>query len=336
MSHENLIVSSTSDELAEVVAAADATNEMLAEGRPPEIVENISPETLEAAAENPEARAEDLQRSQQRPPKSKVQKRFDKLTARNYELEERLQRLEAELQGRTGQDEAARPTSERPKAESFATYDEFNEALSDWKAEQKGRAHAPQLPEPPHVPEHAKEPEFVPPTERERREAELAETRARESRDADQNMQAHLARVQEVRAKIPDFDQVVAAARGAQIPRAVADVLPTFHNSGAMVYLIAKNPEFAAELTYLAQRNPHLAVARIGQLSATLDAVDAQAAQQRSSAPVRVPVSHAPKPIKPVGSSPTRSSVPLDEADYQTFRAARQAQEKNRYRGLSR
>ena len=39
----------------------------------------------------------------------------------------------------------------------------------------------------------------------------------------------------------------------------------------------------------------------------------------------------APPPIRPVGGSATRSTVPIDELDYQSFRKIRDQQEKAHY-----
>jgi hypothetical protein len=326
---ENLIVSSTSDELEAVIAAADATNEMLAAGTPPEIAENLSPETIEAAVENPEARAEDLQRSQQRPPKSKVQKRFDKITAQNYELRETNERLQRRLQ-EIERSSASASTSEKPRAEDFKTYDEFVDKLSDWKAAQR----VPQIQDPPYVPENARPDEYVPRHEVERLANERAEVRARELRDTEQRgqmHQQHLASVEHARQSYPDFDEATAAAANVQIPAALVNVVPQLPNSGQIVYILSKEPALAAELAHLAKiGRSDLAIAKVSMLSAHLETQAANRGQQ--AVPVRVPVSHAPKPIKPVGSSPTSSTQDLDQADYQTFKRVRQQQEKMRYR----
>lgn len=70
--------------------------------------------------------------------KPRYERRIDKLTARNRELEERLERLEAgkpdpEHRGK----EADKPSDAKPDLTDFDTYEDYVEALVDWKAEQK-------------------------------------------------------------------------------------------------------------------------------------------------------------------------------------------------------
>lgn len=324
MSHENTIVASTTDKLEDVIAAADATAEQLEEGRPPEVAESVSPETLEAAAENPEERQQDLERSQRPQRRSGIQKRIDKLVRRNYELEERLQQIERGARN-------PEPVGEKPRAEDFRTYDEFNEKLADWKAAQR----VPQIQDPPYVPQNAREPEYVPPHEIERQVNERAEVRARELREGEQQqqmLQAHQANIEHARKMYPDFDEVTAATAKVQIPAALVSVVPQLPNSGQVVYILSKEPAFAAELAHLAKiGRSDLAVAKVAMLSAHLEAQAANAGQ-RSEGHARKLHSQASAPITPVRNSATSSGTDLGEADYQTFKRVRQQQEKNRYR----
>lgn len=68
--------------------------------------------------------------------KNKVQKRFDKLTARAYEKDARIAELEAQLQ-QTQKFIQHQESNQKPVIDQFDTQEEFIEALTDWKLENK-------------------------------------------------------------------------------------------------------------------------------------------------------------------------------------------------------
>lgn len=106
---------------------------------PVETVDNNIVDTVENA-ESPKAEEtkkvytdEDIQRYEKA--LQKEQKRINKLTAAKYEaisqnkmLQERLAKLEQSLNVNS---------SGKPNADQFQSYDEYNEAVTDWKLEQK-------------------------------------------------------------------------------------------------------------------------------------------------------------------------------------------------------
>jgi hypothetical protein len=79
-----------------------------------------------------------------------------------------------------------------------------------------------------------------------------------------------------------------------------------------------QNPAEAQKLQNVPE---HLALAHIAQLTARMSP-DFQ----------RRPVSKAPAPIRPIGGSSTKSSLPLDELPYQEYKREREKQAKARYR----
>src|SRR5262249_38537650 len=85
----------------------------------------------------------------------------------------------------------------------------------------------------------------------------------------------------------------------------------------AAIYLLRN----AEDRRKLASMPEYQAVAAVGFLAARLTQPQAKRA-----------ISSAPPPIKPVGGSATRSSIPLDETDYQTYARIRNNQEKMRFR----
>ena len=104
---------------------------------------------------------------------------------------------------------------------------------------------------------------------------------------------------------------------GLDVSDSVRDALLSLPNGPAAMVHLVRNP---AELRRLAGMSDAVAVAHVGALTARL------------SPAARRAVSNAPAPITPVGGSSTKSSVPLDQTDYATYRRIRDQQAKNRYR----
>jgi hypothetical protein len=303
----DVIVSSTTDDLEDVQHAAGVDageTEVVTEE-----VEAKAPQAEEKTEEQPEEKVEakeEVEEEAPRPPKSKVQRRFDKLTARNYELEEtnaELQkRLEAVERAQAGKPPAVvhaevQSVTGKPKptADAFKTYDEYVEALADWKAEEKWAA----------------------------KQAEQQQVQLQQRQQ--ETFQSYNHAVSEARAEYEDFDEVI--KNGPQIPKSVQIAIIQMRDQGPEVaYRIAQDPDFCDQLVeIMRQEGDAAALVEFGGWVRQLS----QPVEERV---VKAPVSRAPRPIKPVGSSPTRSSIPLDDVDYQTYRRVRAEQERARFR----
>jgi hypothetical protein len=127
------------------------------------------------------------------------------------------------------------------------------------------------------------------------------------------------ARMQELKASTPDFKEVFekAITEGVDISPKVADVLLALPGGPETAVYLARNKQ---ERERLARLPDDVAAAAAAQLAARFD----PALRARRSA--------APAPIKPVGGSATKSSVPLDEMPYSEYRKLRDQQERARYR----
>ncbi len=96
------------------------------------------------------------------------------------------------------------------------------------------------------------------------------------------------------------------------MPGAVADILVSQPGGAEVAAFLSKNPEQAQELVELPW---HLAAAKVGALVAKMN----PSAQRQLSA--------APKPIRPIGGSPSKTAaIDLSETDYQTFKYEREKQ----------
>src|SRR5229473_3767572 len=113
----------------------------------PEITqEELNPAAgrVEAPAEKPaasEAAAEGSE-EQQNKGKGGFQKRIDRLTRRNYEQDQRIERLlESQeqligrLAGKSAAAEPKAPVDQKPTPDQFKTYEEYVEALAEYKAD---------------------------------------------------------------------------------------------------------------------------------------------------------------------------------------------------------
>jgi hypothetical protein len=129
--------------------------------------------------------------------------------------------------------------------------------------------------------------------------------------------QTHLEKIEKLKAKTPDFDAVIAAAQRITIPEAVRDAMVKRPGGAEAGLYLATHPEEAQKFSTLPLED---ALVKTGELCA------------RMAAGSRRPASKAAAPIKPVGSSSTKSSVPADEMPYQEFVKFREREIKNRYR----
>lgn len=149
----------------------------------------------------------------------------------------------------------------------------------------------------------------------------------REAREAyasyDQQLEAF-------RATTPDFDATYDAAkefvtelveeRGPDVMNVVERY--TVHdadNGPAVTHFLCKNPDEMRRITALPVPQQIAALAKIDARLAAASTAPAQ--------PPAAPVTRAPEPIKPVGSTPTASSVSPEDEPYPVYRARRAREE---------
>lgn len=177
----------------------------------------------------------------------------------------------------------------RPTLDQFSDYDQYVEALSEWKTEQK----------------------------LEQRERELAR-QAREWHAQEQQrqlMSGWQQRIGEFRSTAGDFDDVLAAVEHIEIPPEIQRALIEYDNGPQLAYALAKEPK---ELQRIARiESPRAALRELGKFEARLSA---QAETPKRAAPV----SRAPEPIKPVGQGAVTSTKDPGEMSYQEYKAHRE------------
>ena len=258
---------------------ADASSEA-----PETVTEESQQSEQQEAAEKPEEGDEgDDQGGEEKPqekPKRSARERINELTKRAHEAEREAQRWREAAERKTAD------PSEKPNPDKFGSYDEYVEALADWKADQR-------------VAESFK-----------RRDAERSQ--AAEARAAEAKAQAWAERQSEFREATPDYDAVVGKS-AVQIAPHVVDTLLDSESGPELAYHLAKRPETVKRINAL---SPLSAARELGRIEATLS---------NPAAPQIKPASKAPAPITPARSS-APAAVDLASANMDQYIAARRKQ----------
>jgi hypothetical protein len=254
----------------------------------------VPPEAEEAETES----GSGPEHEQEKRGKGGFSKRIDKLTARNYQLEkERQQFLDeiAEVKKLLAGKEAPAKSapSEKPTPDKFNTYEDYVEALADWKSEQK-------------VSKALEEREQE--TAKKVQDAQIKET-----------FDSYNKRVSEFRGEHDDFDEVV-GRDDISIPQSVQLAIVEMDNGPEVAYYLGQHPEEAEKLLNMSPLKSVMAIARIS------DSLTKESPEPR-------PVSRAAAPVKPVGSSSTRSSVSLEDLPQREYNRIRNEQEQKRRLG---
>lgn len=217
--------------------------------------------------------------------KNPTQERIDELTRARREAEREAAYWR---QRATPAEKPAAPVA-KPDVKDFADYNEYVEALADWKADEKV-SKALQA-----------------------RDADTAKTA--EQRAYDAKAQTFQERVAQAKTAIADFDAVVNAA-DVNVAQHVTDALLDSEKSGELLYHLAKHPDLVERLNGMSVRE---ADREIGRIEATLGQSKAQ--------PVTKPASKAPAPMRPAGSgSATTAASDPAKMSHEEYRAWRKSQ----------
>lgn len=204
----------------------------------------------------------------------------------------RIEQLESALvSGRKQQpEEQAPPAMPQGKPEwsqdQFQTYEEYIEALTDWKLQAR---------------------------EAQARE-QIAQWQAQEQRRV--ALEGWHQRVQEYRPSAPDFEEVMHSVDHIPLPPHVQEALVRSEAGPAVAYELAKNP---AELMRIARMVPAQAIWELGRVAAR---IASPAPPERKVIPSRAP--EPIKPVGNGASGNVQR--PLDQMDYQDYKMAREQQ----------
>jgi hypothetical protein len=258
---------------------AGASNES-----PETVTEELQQSEQQEAADKPEEGDEgDDQGGEEKlheKPKRSARDRINELTKRAHEAEREAQHWREAAERKPAE------SAGKPSPDKFGSYDEYVEALAEWKTDQR-------------VSESFK-----------RRDAERSQ--AAQDRAADAREQAWQARQIEFRKSNPDYDSAFSSLAG-KLPNHVVETIGDSDFGPHVVYHLAKHPETVKRINAL----PPLAAAReLGRIEATLS---------NPAAPQFKPASKAPAPITPARSS-APAAVDLASANMDQYIAARRKQ----------
>lgn len=218
-----------------------------------------------------------------------IQPRINELVRKQRAAEREADYWRGVAQGRTTSNAPAPgPTSApapqqaaKPMKESFATYDEYVEALTDWKAEQRVTAALTDVN-----------------NRIEQRESSQSAAQVKANRAKNWTERAEA-----TRQILNDFDEVLNAAQGAVIERHTAELLEDSPHGPALAYKLAKDPELLDKLNNM---SPQAAAKEFGKMEAVFDG---HATASAPSAP-NPNASKAPRPPSRVGNQGSASKDP--------------------------
>jgi hypothetical protein len=264
----------------------------------PVAVEEAEPEAEDEQSEPKEAEKEANQEGE-RKQNPKLEKRFSEITKQReearkeaqserqarIELEQRLAALEQQRQP-----QQAVNVDQEPQPSQFSDAFEYAKALAEYSTE-KALA------------------------ERDRQVAQ-----AREQEAQQKIIQSWAQKVQEAKAELPDFDDLVAAS-DVVVNNAVRDAILESDVGPKILYHLAENNDLAKKIAGL---SPNAALREIGKLEARFEV---KAETKQTNPLVK---SKAPAPIQPIRGGQGKADVPISadgefHGSYQAWKAARKA-----------
>lgn len=299
-------------EVQERVAANVVTSENLAEFAakklgltpPPAAAAEPPAEPVEVVEESEAPAAEKAEPTEERKQNPKIEKRFSEITKQReaarqeaererqarLELENKVREMEAKLTPAKPQEPAE--ADPKPKPEQFSDMFEYAEALSEWTADKRIR------------------------------EEKVKEAAQKAEQERQQLLNTWASRVQDFRAKTPDFDDMVGSA-DVVVSNEVRDAIFESDVGPQILYHLAENPDVAKKLSGL---SPISALRMIGKLEAKLETP----APSEASRETVVKTSKAPPPINPIKAAAGGPVTDLDanrqfHGSYQAWKAARLA-----------
>lgn len=299
----DFVTTSTTEEVAAVAPATgtapDAVENKSAQAAPAENAparleeKPVESETAEEDGESEQDEdAEEQSRDAEQPRKKRggFKRRIDKLNGRLTAVEQekeywREQALKLQ-KPEPAQGGAKTPIAQdgRPTQDAFDTHEEYLEALTDWKVDQRDRANQAKA------------------TEQSQKSA------------FDEKVQSYQAKVKEFAKTHDDFDDVLESVGDIPMSIAVQQSLLESEIGPEIAYELAKNP---GEYERICSLGLVPAARELGKIEAKLLA-------EKSKPPVESKTTKAPKPVAPVSTKNAGSiQKSPDEMDFEEFKAWR-------------
>lgn len=215
----------------------------------------------------------------------RAEKRIKKLTSKLSQKDQRIEFLEQELErsrtrqsddagqgsSQNGKPNSSQSSADKPNPNDFETQEEYLEAVTDWKVEQKLSA----------------------------KEEQAKQDKLRQEHQ--QRVNSHMDRVKEFQDTVDDFKEVLEDVDEIEMSLAVQEGILDSDNSAQLLYELAKDPKEYQRICGL----PYGAALRaLGRFEAKIE-------KSSEPTSVEKPInrtSKAPKPIKPTGGRSTRAT----------------------------
>jgi len=239
------------------------------------------PEVQEAEGSDPEAK-EEAKPQEERKQNPKLERRFSEITKQREEARKEAQRereareaLERQIEELKQQSQPKQATTvdEEPQPSQFADAFEYAKALAEYTADKRIEA---------------------------MKQQEAAEKAALERQKV---IDSWASRVEEAKAELPDFDDMVASS-SVVVSDAIRDTILESDVGPKILYHLAENEELANKIAGMSER---MAMREIGKLEARFEKV---AAKSEVAEPVAR--SKAPAPAKPIKATSGVADLPLD------------------------
>lgn len=262
------------------------------------VEETPEPESEESQSEPKEAEKEANQEGE-RKQNPKLEKRFSEITKQREEARKEAQnerQARIELEQRLAAMEQQRQPQQQSYVDSEPQPSQFNDAFEYAKA----------------LAEFSTEKALA---ERDRQVAQQREQEAQQK-----IIQSWAQKVQEAKAELPDFDDLVASS-DVVVNNAVRDAILESDVGPKILYHLAENNDLAKKIASL---SPNAALREIGKLEARFEVNP----ETKQTAPVVR--SKAPAPIQPIRGGQGKADVPISadgefHGSYQAWKAARKS-----------
>lgn len=254
--------------------------------------------TDETADDSDSSEEETLDEEPKEKPKKKqggFQRRINKLNSRLSAKEQEAEYWRQEfLKSKSSKDEQTPAKNNvkaegRPKADDFESHEDYIDALTDWKMEQKISS----LEE-----KHQKE---------------------RMQRDFQKKTQTHAQRVKDFSKKHSDFNEVLEEVDDVRVPGSIQELIIDSENGPEIMYELAKNRD---ELERICALSPLSAAKAIGRIESRLSVSD----DKKQNIITKKKVVNPPTPIRSRSEKTTQKSIYDDELSQAEYEALRRKQ----------
>lgn len=255
-------------------------------GAEPEVEKQVEVKPEESAEVAETQEHEETPEQKEEKEVSGIQKRIDELTKKRREAEREAeywkQKAESVVKPQQPTDYATTP---KPMVDQFDSYEDFVEALADWKTDIKLA----------------------------RRDSEAAQRHAQEQ--VKTAAEIHAARVDAIKSTYADYDEAVESLADIYVPQPTIDSIIESEASAEIAYYLGKNPDVARRLNSMTMSAQ---LREIGKIEAMVTMGKKEAVKQQVKR-----VTQAPSPINPVGSKEKAGISPDNMTDEDWLRHER-------------